>query len=69
MISSFCLQQCIDCVLNLPLNERCLVLAKQSVYAIINHDNLRQNTSVRSVSFKGLRGNFLCRNENKNVQI
>ena len=47
VISSFCLQQCIDCVLNLPLNERqCLVPAKQGVYAIINHDNLRQKASV-----------------------
>ena len=37
----FCLQQCIDCVLNLLLNERqCLVPAKQGVYAIINHGNL-----------------------------
>ena len=46
VISCFCLQQCIDCVLNLPLNERqCLVPAKQGVYAIINHDNLRQKAS------------------------
>ena len=60
MISSFCLQQCIDCVLNLPLNERqCLVPAKQGVYAIINHENLRQKASVCFVSFKGLRSNFL----------
>ena len=41
VISSLCLQQCIDRVLNLPLNERqCLVPAKQGVYVIINHDNL-----------------------------
>ena len=61
VISSFCLQQCIDCVLNLPLNERqCLVPAKQGVYALINHDNLRQKASVCFVSFKGLRGNILC---------
>ena len=39
MISSFSLQQCIDCVFNLPLNERqSLVEAKQGVYAIINHN-------------------------------
>ena len=61
MIFSFCLPQWIDCVLNLPLNERqCLVPAKQVVYAIMNHDNLRQKASVYFVSFKGLRGNFLC---------
>ena len=47
MIFSLCLQQCIDCVLNLPLNERqYLVQAKQVVYAIKSDDNLRQKTSV-----------------------
>ena len=40
MISFLCLQQCIDCVFNLPLNERqSLVEAKQGVDAIINHSN------------------------------
>ena len=39
VIFSFCLQQCIDCVLNLPLNERqCLVQAEQGVYAIKSPD-------------------------------
>ena len=39
VIFSLCLQQCIDCVLNLPLDERqCLVQAKQGVYAIKSHD-------------------------------
>ena len=37
------IQQRIDCVLSLPLNERqCLVQAKQGVYAIKSHDNLRK---------------------------
>ena len=50
VISSFCLQQCIDCVLNLPLNARqCLVPAKQGVYAIINHENLRHKASVQCI--------------------
>ena len=66
MISSFCLQQYIDCVLNLPINERqCLLHAKQGVCAIISRDNLRQKASVCFVFFKGLRGNFLCRGENE----
>ena len=47
MIFSLCLQQCTDCVLNLPLTERqCLVHAKRGGYAIKNHDNLRQKGSV-----------------------
>ena len=57
-------------VLNLPLNERkCLVQAKEGVYVIKSHDNLRQKASVRFFFFKGLLGNFLCRGENKNVQL
>ena len=66
MIPSFCLKQCIDCVLNLPINERqCFLQAKQGVYATISHDNLRQKASVCFVFFKGLRGNFLSGGENK----
>ena len=39
VISSFYLLQCIDCVLNLLLNERhCLVPAKQGVYAILYNE-------------------------------
>ena len=35
-------QQCINCVLNLSVNERkCLLQAKQGVYAIISHDNFK----------------------------
>ena len=41
VISSFCLQQCIDCDLNLPINEKqCLLQAKQGVYAIIRQKAL-----------------------------
>ena len=59
-------QQWINCVLNLSVNERkCLLQAKQGVYAIISHDNLRQRASLCFVFFKGLRGNFLWRGENK----
>ena len=66
VIFSLCLQQCIDCVLNLPSNERqYLVQAKQSVYAIKSHDNLRQKASVCFFFLKGLRGSFLCTGENK----
>ena len=55
---------------DLPLNEgQCLVPGKQGVLAVINHDNLRQKAPVCFVSFNGLRGNFLCRGENKNVQL
>ena len=65
VILSVYLQQCIDCVFNLPLNERqCLVQGKQGVYAIKSHDNLRQKASVCFFfSLKGLLGDFLCRGE------
>ena len=47
VIFSLCLQQCIDCVLNLLSNEKqCLVQAKQGVYAKNSYDNLRQKVSV-----------------------
>ena len=53
MISSFCLQQCIECVLNLPLNERqCLVQAKQGVYAIINHNNFCGGEKKKKSNYK-----------------
>ena len=59
VISSFRLQQCIDCVLNLPLNERqCLVPAKQCVYAIINHENLSQKHQCVLSPLKVLEATF-----------
>ena len=42
-----------------------MVPAKQGVYAIVNHDNLRQKASVCFVFFKDLRGNFLCGGKKK----
>ena len=67
VIFFLCLQQCIDCVLNLPLNERqCWVQAKQGVNSIKSHDNLRQKASVCFFPLKVVdRGYFLRRSENK----
>ena len=59
MIFSLCSQQCIDCILNLPLNERqCLVQAKQGVNSIKSHDNLRQKASVFFFSLKVVEAAF-----------
>ena len=63
VISFFCLQQCIDCVLNLPINEKkCLLQAKQGVYAIIRHDNLRQKASLCLVFCVGVKTKCPTRN-------
>ena len=56
VIFSLCSQQCIDCILNLSLNERhCLVQAKQGVNSIKSHDNLRQKASVFFFFFLSLK--------------
>ena len=70
MIFSLCLQQCIDCVLNFPLNKRqCLVQTKQDGYAIKSHDSLRQKASVFFFSFKVAEATFCVRGEKQNVQL
>ena len=46
-LPSLCLQQHIDCGLNLPLTERqCLVHAKQDGYTMKSHGNVREKVSV-----------------------
>ena len=60
LFSSFCLQQCIDCVLNLPLNEsQCLVQAKQGVYTIMNRGEKKSPTRnpvcIRETLVRGVR--------------
>ena len=59
-------QQCTDCVLNLPLDERqCLVQAKQGVYTIKSHDIQDKKHQCVCFFLKGLRGSFPCWGENK----